>query len=368
VAVVVDRLPRDGKRELAMFDVKVKPHPSAADPTLRIEVTREYQQIYNVPLEVRGTASAEDGSVVGELILAPIPENRSKDGILPNPKTNVGNVRRAYHFDCRLTSQGLERLMNCRDRNQRKDVVLNLSFLVTTLKPHFATTGLTTVKIEDPRRLGQLGIPIPGGNPVRLVFHAWDMPNQEALADLPPLAAGTSEWGPAIGTYERDVETHTYTIRSSDWIHDFSPVLGVGRFINVELPEPGQMKTKVAGLGARLSRAITALEAMGHDIEEGEWTQCVQHSRAVVELLKDEATIKGVLVKDGFSEAAGADLMRSVRGLFDFASKFIKQLDPETKDVNPVLAANKEDAYFVYATSVCLVNLLSRKAQRQTSK
>lgn len=351
-----------------MFDVKVKPHPSAADPTLRIEASREYRQIYNVPLDLRGTASAEDGSVLGELILAPSPENRSKDGILPNPKTNVGNVRRTYHFDCRLTRFGLERLLVCRDRNQRKDVVLNFSFLVTTLKPHFTTTGLTTVQIDDPRRLGQLGVPIPGGNPVRLVFHAWDMPNQESLADLPPLAMGTSEWGPAIGTYERDVETHTYTVRSSDWIHDFSPVFGVGRFITVELPEPGQLKTKVAGLGARLSRAIAALETMRHDIEEGEWSQCVEHSRAVFELLKDEPAIKAVVVQDGLSEEAGSDLLKSIRGLFDFASKFLKQLDRDTKGVNPVLKASKEDSYLVYAEAVCLVNLLARKIARQSSR
>lgn len=351
-----------------MFDVKVKPHSSAADPTLRVEITREYQQIYNVPLDIRGTVSAEDGSVVGELSLAPTPENGSKDGILPNPKTNVGNVRRTYFFNCRLTPLGLERLLDCRDRNQRKDVILNLSFLVTSLRPHFSTTGLTTVKIEDPRRLGQIGVPTPGGNTVRLVFHAWDLPNQENLADLPPLAMGTSEWGPAIGTYQREIETHTHTVRSSDWVQDFSPAFGIGRFITVELPDPIQLKPKASGFGARLSRAASALEPMRHDIEEGEWTQCVEHSRPVVELLKDESAVKSILVGDGLSEEAGEDILKSIRGLFDFDSKFLKQLDREKRDVNPVLRAQKEDAYLVYAEVVCLVNLLAKKMARQSSR
>jgi asparagine synthetase B (glutamine-hydrolysing) len=69
-------------------------------------------------------------------------------------------------------------------------------------------------------------------------------------------------------------------------------------------------------------------------------------------------------VSDGLSDAAADDLLKSIRGAFDFASKFIKKIDRDAGGVSPALVAKKEDAMFVYSNALTLVNLLAAKRNR----
>ncbi|MCI4326293.1 MAG: hypothetical protein L3K16_01450 [Thermoplasmata archaeon] len=103
---------------------------------------------------------------------------------------------------------------------------------------------------------------------------------------------------------------------------------------------------------------------MEEDVRTGNWNDCVQASRAVAELMKAPEELKAVMVADGLTDAASEDLLKAIRGAFDFASKFIKKVDREAGGINPALVARKEDAMFVYSNALTLVNLLATKRNR----
>jgi hypothetical protein len=51
-----------------------------------------------------------------------------------------------------------------------------------------------------------------------------------------------------------------------------------------------------------------------------------------------------------------------------FASKFHHKLDKSKKKITPEIKASKEDAYLIYTLSMNIVNLISKKMQRLSTK
>jgi hypothetical protein len=310
-------------------DVTVKPAPDTADPTLRLELGIEYQHRYRVPLRLAGQVKSELGVLVGDLIVAAIPANGGKFPVLPRSTQNEPVQRWAVTGDCRLSPMAVWELLRAREANSKKDVILELALLFTTLQPSYRLVGL------------------PGAN----------QPDTTVAVEM------TSQ-GPGIGEVATELVTLRVVIHSSDWAHDYAPAFGVGRFTVVELPVLDAPVAAGHTLSEKLARAAGAVSEMTGDIRAGDWTDCVEHSRSVMELLKtSRADVKALLVQDGLSDAAAEDLLNSVQAGFDFASKFIHEAGPDRK-LNPALVARKEDAYYVYAASTGLVDLVARKVAR----
>ncbi len=99
---------------------------------------------------------------------------------------------------------------------------------------------------------------------------------------------------------------------------------------------------------------------------KGDWNGVIEDSRAVWELLRNKDEIKDLLMRDGYSEQAFIDLNESLRQLFNFSSKFHHKED-KGKKIMPEIKASKEDAYLIYAISMTIVNLISKKMQRLQS-
>lgn len=313
-----------------MAELSVKPHPSSVNPALRIELVWEYQDRYVVPLRAEGQVKSERGQLVGHLVSSAVPENAFKTGILPQSQ-NPTQQKRKVLFDCLLSHRALEHILDCRDSNPRGDVVLNVDLILWTLNPVF--------------RVG---------------------PQMAGSAEI-PFFAGTTAWGSGFGTLNSEVATGSLTIYSSQWTTDYAPAFGIGRFFTVELPDPRPAKPpSETSFGGRLTRAVAALDKMERDVRAGHWTDCVEDSRPVMELLQTPSEVKALLLADGLSEPAADELLKVIDGEFYFASKFIHELTTNKKDLSPPLTAKKEDAYFVYATAVSIVNLLGRKSSRQS--
>jgi len=79
--------------------------------------------------------------------------------------------------------------------------------------------------------------------------------------------------------------------------------------------------------------------------------------------LRNQDEIKDLLIRDGYTEPAFADLNESLKKLFDYSSKFHHRED-KGKKIMPEIKASKEDAYLIYSASMNIVNLISKKMQR----
>jgi hypothetical protein len=106
---------------------------------------------------------------------------------------------------------------------------------------------------------------------------------------------------------------------------------------------------------------------MEYNMIRGEWTEVIKDSRVVWELLRNQSEIKDLLMGDGYTEPAFTDLNESLKQLFNYSSKFHHREDREKK-MMPEIKASKEDAYLIYATSMAIVNLISKKMQRISPK
>jgi len=85
--------------------------------------------------------------------------------------------------------------------------------------------------------------------------------------------------------------------------------------------------------------------------------------RPVWELLREVEEIKKLLRADGFPEEAALDFRGAVQKLFDFASKFDHARDRET--ILPNIKPQKEDAYFAFTLAGAVLNVITRKTNRQ---
>lgn len=314
------------------MDTRVTPASDTADPTLRFDTFIQYQYRYQVPLGLVGQVRTQLGKVVGDLVPLAHPDNAVDVGILPRSNQNEPMQERKFVLDCRLSPLGMAALLEARESDPKKDIRLVLMLRATFLLPAF-------------RMANQLqGTPVEGvvlGEPTK--------------------------WGPGLGQIQSTVMTQNVVIYSSQWVSDFAPVFGVGRFMVVEVPVVERAQLPPSAFGKSLLEAQVAVGKMAADLEAGHWTECVEHSRTVAELLRDEVKVTGILEQDGLSREASEALVSTIRGQFTFASKFLHRRERGGAGPNPPLVAKKEDAFFVYNASVQLVNLLSRKAARSST-
>lgn len=315
-----------------MADAVVKPATDASDPTLRFTYTLRFQYRYQIPLGIAGQVRTKSGRIVGDLVDLAVQENAVSFGILPRSNQNEPVQERNYVLDCRLTEHGIAALEEERESDPRKDIHLILTMRGMFLQPTYR------------------------------------MIDRSPASTVEGMVAGDqTRWGPGIGFIESMMLSSNVTIYSSQWTSEFAPAFGIGQFLIVELPVISDHTGPASKLGERIREASIALESMRKDVEAGHWTECIEHSRPVTELLKDPEEVRVVLERDGLSTSAADDLLKSIRGAFDFASKFIKKVERGGAGLNPTLVAKKEDALYVYSSSVTLLNLIARKAARENA-
>lgn len=314
-----------------MADTRVIPAPDAADPTFRFFHSIKYQYRYQIPVRLSGQLRTGNGRILGDLVELAAPDNVTKQGILPRSMHNEPVQERPFVFDCRLSPYAIEALLRERDASPRRDIQLVLQMMVLYLDPSFRLTSSN-----------QAG--------------------QGQLADL--VAADPTTWGPGLGEIRSEMVTASLTIYSSQWTSEFAPAFGLGDYVVVELPRFRDEAHAETQMDHRIEAARKAVTQMQADINAGHWSECIEHSRAVAELLRAPEEVRGVLVEDGASDDAANSIISSVKGAFDYASKFLKKASKSSGTLNPALVPKKEDAYYVYTTSMALINLLARKMAR----
>jgi hypothetical protein len=312
-----------------MAEAKVAPALDTANPTLRFAVTFEFQFRYLVPIRIYGQVRTLTGRILGDLRLLASPENAWRDGILPRSNQNEPQQKRTAVLDCALTPAAIAAILKERETHPTKDIVLNLQMVLVSLQPNF--------------RLSAGGSP-PG--PADVVF------------------GQQTTWGPGLGEVHGEAFNCSMTIYSSQWSSEYAPAFGVGRFLMLEIPEIPLEGAVAGALADRVRAASVALGKMRIDIEKGEWTQCAEDARPVVELLNNRELLRPLFETNGVQPATAEALLSGLQGVLDYAHAFHHRLDKPREKVVPAVNAEPEDAYLAFATAAALLNLVARKLQK----
>lgn len=130
-------------------------------------------------------------------------------------------------------------------------------------------------------------------------------------------------------------------------------------------------------LQSRLSKASEQLEKVIRKMDEGRWREAVGDCRVIIEMLtkgsfKDddgetisaEKAINNTLKRSGFPEKNINSFRTLIQQLSNFSS-LTHHITVNGKDVEEAVPMDREDALFTVTTLTTIINLLSRKFQKQ---
>jgi hypothetical protein len=160
-----------------------------------------------------------------------------------------------------------------------------------------------------------------------------------------------------------------FIIKQSDWIKNFSPPLGIGNFLLLEMRIPENKK--VSKFWIQLYEKLTLnLRDMEICLQSGDWVKTMFFARKFYENIKIgdkkpahkkfREEFNKLLAKDQHSQEGIDNLYDGIWKFFDFLSKYSHDKDREG-NFNPLPVSTKEDAYFAYALAIGLLNLIGKK-------
>jgi hypothetical protein len=307
-------------------------------PTIKFTVELTFSKTKEIPTSACGVLHSPNDTLVTPLFELP-DHNYPELGLQASPVSAVvrSNTTRLY-FGAQLGPRELEHIESVRLQDAKKDVWFFLKFTFGTI-----TSTAEPWPTEDVRISGQKPATVLGRSA-----------NPDAKAII--------REDPSKGfLFQKTVEfEEPIRIAATDWIHDYAPKLGLGRFAVLEIPE---FPAAAGELNDRIRIAVEAADKAADSLRKGEWNDACEDLRGVWESLRNYDVVKTILLKDGYSDAAGDLLNGALNNLFDLASKFAHKLD-KNKRVLPELRAQREDAYAAYLVARSTLNLIARKARR----
>jgi len=337
--------------------IEVKPVHESINPELMFEMEIFIQREFEIPLEITGCIFSDENKK-----MANIHEFIHETGSImlsARGRRNEGEEKLIIKLVAPLNHRVLDYIETLRAQNTKGDVILTLDIFVKTL---ISKTSLSHMVMLDGAKLPyQLPEPYEDAKPV-----VYQYQRDGFLTSHTNMWILSGDGSPAFIEIRNNNLKNKVTISSSDWIHDYCPVFQIGRFFVFEYLLPEYIEGS-GSIEERLSGSIDAIKKMEYNMIRGEWTEVIKDSRVVWELLRNQDEIKNLLMGDGYTEPAFTDLNESLKQLFNYSSKFHHREDREKK-VMQEIKASKEDAYLIYATSMTIVNLISKKMQRLSFK
>src|SRR5579863_5886835 len=295
----------------------------AANPTLRFVLELDLDPAKEVIVGATGALFFPR-----DVLLAPlfeIPDHEQIEFPLRASPVPTGPLhissKRWLRLGAQLSQRDIDYIESHREKDKRGDVTFVIQVKLSTLVSTADSWAAGTTVLSDKGAPVLVRAQTPTGKAV-----LWEDPNKGFLLER---------------AFPIDEQ---YIIAGTNWIHDFAPRLGLGRFAIVEIP----VISSPVGLGKRIDRATKAADDAETRLRAGEWDDVCKDLRGVWEAFKGYDFIKDVAVKDGYSEDAAKFLNEAFQNLFDLASKFGHVLGRDKKTVLPELHAKKEDAYTFY--------------------
>jgi len=165
-----------------------------------------------------------------------------------------------------------------------------------------------------------------------------------------------------------------FEIKQSDWIKNYTAHLGIGNFLLLELEIPEKEKVPEAWIEL-YERVYFRLNDMKHSIQHGDWQKTLEiAARQFFEDLKFDERFKkhrefknelrDLFFQDQHSEQGFHEFYSGILNFFNYTSKFIHDRSNKTGELNKRPIPTKEDAYFVYALGIGLLNIIGKKLNK----
>lgn len=201
-------------------DPVVSAAKDSVEPALRFETKLEMPGSREVVLSVGGALFTADGKRVATLI----EDARSRLDMLPlSLGPAATEVPQSVASVAVLTATLSPRLVDhlARSRDPRGDLHLNVSMAI-----EYASPAAKPLRVE-------LGEPAPNNPKLYPIAFQPGIPKEEGRTIWHLLTDG------AMGalTINRIERTVGVKVHGMDWLHDFAPVLGLGRTVVVEIPQ-----------------------------------------------------------------------------------------------------------------------------------
>ena len=336
--------------------IEVKPVQNSLNPEIMFEIEFFIQRGYEIPLVITGGIFSDDNMKIAN-IHEHIHELNKSIKLSARDSRNEREEKLIVKVIGQLNPKILDYIETLRTNNPKGDVILTIDLFAKTV---ISKTSLSHMFLIGPNTGWEIPyqLPEPYKNAMP-VFYQYQDRFSTSRTNMWILSGDGS---PTFIEIRNNNFKNKVIIPSSDWIHDYCPVFQIGKFSVFEylLPDYAEGSGSIA---ERLRESINAIGKMEENLIKGEWNQVIEDSRAVWELLRNQDGIKDLLIRDGYTEPAFADLNESLKKLFDFSSKFHHRED-KGKRIMPEIKASKEDAYLIYAASMNIANLISKKMQR----
>ncbi|MGB7532202.1 MAG: hypothetical protein WA977_04380 [Halobacteriota archaeon] len=340
--------------------IKVEPLRDSVSPEIRFDIPLYYRAKYEMPIAAMGILLSEDGKKISDLTemvtdVSKTSELAAKDIAASESEKEEEIV---LSMVAKLDPIALDHIEDLRSKNSKGDVKLSLEIVVRTLNSHTILSYLLLHKGTPPFELSK------DRKNAQVVLHNW--PEKGFSAESTDMWILSGQGGSTFLKLRNNNDQLKANVKipSNDWLHDFCPVLQVGKFAVFEFKIP-EYKERKGDLSKRINEAIKAVEKMEGDLRKSEWNRVIEDSRPIWELLRNVDKIKDLLLRDGYTEEAAGDLNAIINKLFDYSSKFHHKLGkPPEKKIMYEIKASKEDAYFMYTTGLAFANMISKKTQR----
>lgn len=332
--------------------INVVPVQESINPELLFEIEFFIEREKEIPIEISGNIFSDENKKIANVHEVIHGSNSMK--LSAEFQRNYNEEKLTLKLSALLNHKVLDYIETLRTKNKKGDVILNLDLFAKTVMSSTVVSHITKDIGVSGGIISQIA---EQGNSIIAYRNKSDF--YPAYNDMWILSGKGS---PTFMEIKNNNFKDKVTIRSSDWIHDYCPAFQIGRFSVFEYLLPDYAEGS-GSIEERLNESINAIKKMEENLIGGDWNGVIEDSRAVWELLRNQDEIKNLLIRDGYSEQAAMDLNEGLKQLFNFSSKFHHRED-KGKKITPEIKASKEDAYLIYATSMNIVNLISKKMQR----
>lgn len=332
--------------------IEVMPVKDSINPELLFELEFFIQRRDEIPIEISGSIFSDEKKKIANIHEVIHDPNRRVELSARNNE-RYEEEKLVIKSLASLNHKVLDYIETLRTKNPKGDVILDLDIFVKTLN---SRTNLSNLNLFEMK--GSQGFPEGSKG----VFYHYQPKFSTSQTNMWILSGDGS---PTFIEIKNNNFKNRVTIRSSDWIHDYCPIFQIGKFSVFEYLLPDYTEGS-GSIDERLNESINAIKKMEENLIRGEWNGVIEDSRAVWELLRNQDEVKDLVTRDGYSEQAFIDLNEGLKQLFNFSSKFHHKED-KGKKIMPEIKAAKEDAYLIYAMSMNIVNLISKKMQRLQS-
>lgn len=316
--------------------IEIEASKTAINPTLLIKVTLEFERDEEAPISIAGRLLTSDNKVVALF--------------------NENQVRQDENFSLHILAS--DKLAAHKDHPLYRHKSANTFY--TEMDAVISSKSIDHIEQLKDKRNGEVKFYLD------IVVKYWELSVELDNLHAEKLKQLTQNPFSFVRIKKEYLE---YNIAQSIWSKEYAPVLGIGRFmiIELEIPKDKQVPELWRTLYKQLIHNLSDMEKC---LREGDWKKTMFFARKFYEnakigdkkpahkKFKDD--FNKVLIKNQHSDEGIQNFYDGIWKFFDFLSKYIHDQTVDGQIASSPIA-EKEDAYLAYALALGLLNFIGKK-------